>query len=63
MIENLRRDVTRPRTASEFAKLAACCFRHARIATNQEAAANLREIGEECLTKAQRLDPEIKRPE
>lgn len=63
MLENPRKDVARPQTASELARLAGCCFRHAKIATNKEAAANLEEIGEEYLTKARRLDPEIKAPE
>lgn len=63
MLENPRKDVARPRTADELAKLAGCCFRHAKIATNEEAAASLREIGEDCLLKARRLDPAIKCPE
>ena len=63
MLENPRRDVARPQTADELARLAACCFRHAKIATNRDAAANLREIGEDYLSKARRLVPEIACPE
>jgi hypothetical protein len=63
MLENPRKDVARPLTAPDLVKLAACCFRHAKIATNQEAAANLKEMGEDYLLKARRLDPQIRRPE
>jgi len=63
MLENPRKDVARPLTAPDLVKLAACCFRHAKIATNPEAAANLKEMGEDYLLKARRLDPQIKRPE
>ncbi len=59
MLENPRRDVARPQTASELAKLAGCCFRHAKIATNEELATNLERVGRGYLLKARRLVPEI----
>lgn len=63
MLANPRKEVARPQTADELVRLAACCFRHARIATRQEVAANLREIGEGLFMEARKLDPEVKRPE
>ncbi|WP_229266434.1 hypothetical protein [Leptospira sp. severe_002] len=63
MLENPRKDVARPQDVNELVKLASCCFRHAKIATKREVAANLREIGEGLLKEARKLDPEVKRPE
>ena len=62
-LKNPRRVVAGGKTPEELVKLASCCFRHAKIATNQAAAENLREVGETLLAKARRLNPEIKRPE
>lgn len=61
--KNPRRVVADGKTPDELVKLAGCCFRHAKIATNADAAQNLRDVGENLLAKARRLDPEVKRPE
>jgi hypothetical protein len=63
VLKNSRRAVAGGKTAEELLKLAMCCFRHAKIATNAAAAENLREVGENLLDKARRLDPAIKRPQ
>src|SRR5262249_32003772 len=63
VLKNPRRVVAGGKTPEEMVKLAACCFRHAKIATNAEAAEHLREVGETLLAKARRLNPAIQRPE